>query len=469
MSTITPRTYQVNGILKLREKIIFDKKKRIILMCPTGGGKGLIMAMLADMALKKGSKLLTILYGSDLIIQTQENYKRYYDIDSQIIMADYKSKPSNSIIASISTLHRRKLPDADFIIIDECHQSKSDSYKKILEHYKDKIIIGFSATPFNHLDNYEDCIVLASVQELIDQGFLVKPRHFKPKRATIKTDGLKIVKGEWQDEDLEREALKITGDIIGEWLDRAKDRPTVIFCVNVKHSIELADAFNNAGIPAIHIDGETPTEERSRAIASLKSGEIKIITNVNVFSTGIDCPEISCVGLARPTHSEILYIQQVGRGLRPAKNKNDCIIIDYADNYSRHDLVTIDRQPVITPKDKKKKSKDDVKEIKVWLCQACFYTNPHNVTVCEDCQQPKPIKETEVKTSSGELEEISAPLKSKKRKIYLGNTMPFGKYNGIAFENLPYSFLQWAVASFSDYSKGLRHRLEIELQRRDQQ
>ena len=465
MSTITPRAYQVNGILKLREKIIYDKKKRIILMCPTGGGKGLIMAMLADMALKKGSKLLTILYGSDLILQTEANYKRYYNIDSQIVMADYKSEPSNSIIASISTLHRRDLPDADFLIIDECHQSKSPTYKKIFDHYSDKIIIGFSATPFNYLDNFEDCIVLASVQELIDLGYLVKPRHFKPKRATINTQGLAIVKGEWQDQDLEREALKITGDIIGEWLDRAKDRPTVIFCVNVSHSLEVCRAFNEAGIPAMHIDGETPTEIRNETINKLKSGEIKIITNVNVFSTGIDVPSISCVGLARPTHSEILYVQQIGRGLRPAPDKSDCIIIDYADNYSRHDLATIDRQPVITPKEKKKKSKDDIKEIKVWLCPLCFYTNPHNATACEDCENPKPIKITEVKQSSGELEEITAPLKTKKRKLYLGNVMPFGKYNGTAFENLPYSYLEWASANLSDDSRGVRHRLELELER----
>lgn len=467
MTTITPRPYQVNGIFKLREKIVFDKKKRIILMCPTGGGKGLIMAMIANMALKKGSKLLTILYGSDLILQTDENYKRYYDIESQVIMSDHKSNPSDSIIASISTLHRRKLPDADFLIIDECHQSNSPTYKKIFEHYNDKIIIGFSATPFNHLDNFEDCVVLASVQELIDLGYLVKPRHFKPKRATINTKDLTIVRGEWQDDDLEREAMKITGDIIGEWLDRAKDRPTVMFCVNVNHSIELSQAFNNANIPAMHIDGETPTEIRQDAINKLKSGEIKVITNVNVFSTGIDVPSISCVGLARPTHSEILYVQQVGRGLRPAPNKTDCIIIDYADNYSRHDLVTIDRQPVLTPKNKTKKSKDDVKEIKVWLCPMCFYTNPHSAVNCEACQTPKPVKEKEVKASGGELEEISAPLKSKKRKIYLGNTMPFGKYTGVAFELLPYGFLQWAFGNMTEDSKGVRHRLEIELQRRD--
>jgi superfamily II DNA or RNA helicase len=464
LTTITPRIFQSNGIFKLREKILFGKK-RIILMAPTGAGKGFIMAMLTQMGLSKGSDVLTVLYGSDLIRQTEKNYKRYYNIDSQIIMGSVKSPPEKTKIASISTLHRRNLPDADFIIVDECHQSKSPTYRKIFEHYQDKIIIGLSATPFNNLDNFEDCIVLATVKELIALKFLVQPKHFAPK-TKVNTDGLKIVKGEWEDKDLEREALKITGDAIAEWKLRAHNRQTVVFCVNVNHSLEMAKAFNDEGIKAVHIDGETPAEIRDQAIDDIKSGAIQVICNVMVFSTGIDCPEIACVVMLRPTHSEILYCQQIGRGLRPAPNKKDCIVIDHANNVSRFGLSTDDRLPVITAPEKKKSSKKlGEVEIKIWVCTFCYCTNYIKDTHCMECKEARPVKEKKLTTEDGELQEITES-KKKNTKIFLGDVMPFGKHRGTAFEFLPYQYIEWGSSNL-DNKDGLQMRFKVELQRRN--
>lgn len=461
MTTIKPRPYQVNGILSLRQKLL-QGKKRIILMCPTGGGKGLIMAMIAEMGLKKGSKLLTVLYGSDLIRQTDKNYQRYFDIESKIIMGGIKQPDQNSIIASISTLHRRELPDVDFVIVDECHQSKSDSYKKIFEKYKDKIIIGLSATPINHLTNFEDYVVLATVKELIKAEHLVQPRHFAP-RSKVNTDGLKKVKGEWQDSDLEREEMKIVGDIVHEWIERATNRPTIAFSSTVKSSMFLREQFLLYKIPSYHIDGSTPAEKRDQAIRLFKRGKIKVITNVNVFSTGIDVPEISCVIMARPTNSEILYIQQGGRGLRPAHNKKDCIIIDHANNVSRFGLLTDERCPVLTEKDKSKKNQGDVALIKTWVCELCLCTNTASDQKCINCGALKPEKEKKVKHVDGDLEEITES--NKRKKIFLADTMPFGKHKGTAFELLPYSYLLWAEKNL-DNRIGLQERMKLEVARR---
>lgn len=467
---VSLRPYQVNGIFKLKEKIAFDKKKRIILYCPTGGGKGLVMAELVRMALSKGSKPLTILYGSDLILQTQENYKRYYNIESQVIMGSKKSDVQDSKIASISTLTNRNLPDADFIIIDECHQTNSPSYKKIFEHYKDKIIIGLSATPFNELQHFEDYVKLASVQELVDMGFLVKPRLFKAKRATVNTDGLRVVRGDFIDDELEREASKITGDVVQEWIDKGgPNRPTVMFCVNVKHSLEVCQAFNDAGFRFVHIDGTMTNEERSRAIKDLSSGLIHGITNVMVFATGVDCPIISCVGLIRPTHSTILFIQTIGRGLRPYLNKTDCIILDYANNWTRHGLPNEDREVSIVPEKKKRTKQDGVKSLSLWLCEKCYYPNTSSVKICEDCGTEKKIQERKIKTEDGELEEITGPLPkiNSKRKLYMGHFMPHGKHEGARFDQLPYSYLQYMSANMDEDKRGVKHRLEEELRLRD--
>lgn len=459
VTTITPRPFQEKGIVELRKKIS-EGKKRVILMAPTGAGKGFIMAMLVNLGLAKESDVLTILYGQDLIVQTSNNYYRYYKINSKVIMGGVKSPWQKSTIASISTLSRRALPPADFIIIDECHQSNSSSYKKIFEHYHDKIIIGLSATPINHLTNFEDYIILETVQGLIDLGFLVRPIHFRPKKL-INTSGVSISKGEWDDNQLADEALKVTGDIIQEWIDRAKGRATVMFCVNVKHSIELAQSFNQAGIKALHIDSDTPLEERTQAINDLKCGRLDIITNVNIFSTGIDCPIISCIGMARPTHSEILYVQQGGRGLRTCDGKDDCIIIDYSDNVSRFGLLTDDREPNIKPKDKAKKKESGEAEIKVWTCLNCYCCNRANVLICEDCKTPKPVKVATVKECEGELEEVT--LSPKRKNLFVADVITFGKYKGKQYSELPFSFIQWGLQNLDE---PIRIKLREELKKR---
>lgn len=462
MTTIKPRPYQVNGILKLREKLL-EGKKRVILACPTGGGKGLVMAMLAEMGLKKGSRVLTVLYGSDLIRQTEKNYLRYYQINSRVIMGGIKQPDQPSIIASISTLHRRSLPEVDFIIVDECHQSKSDSYKKIFDNYHDKIFIGLSATPINYLDHFEDYVVLATVKELIKLKHLVQPRHFAPVKM-VNTQGLKKVKGEWQDEDLEREEMKIVGDIVQEWISRASDRLTVSFSSTVKASMNLRREFIAYGISAYHIDGSTPAEKRDQAIRIFKRGKIRVITNVNVFSTGIDVPEISCVIMARPTNSEILYVQQGGRGLRPSHGKDDCIIIDHANNVSRFGLLTDDRPPVIESIAKRKKLNQSEKKISVWICKECLCTNEDIESKCISCGAIRPVQEKKVKHILGDLQEITESPE-KRKKIYLADTMPFGKHKGTAFEFLPLSYLEWGSKNLDD-KYGLQTRFKVELQRK---
>lgn len=457
---ITPREFQSRGILRLREKIA-EGKKRIILMAPTGAGKGLIMAMLTDMGLAKGSDVLTILYGQDLIMQTYENYKRYFQIESNIIMGKIKSFPSKSSIASISTLSRRVLPPANFLIIDECHQSKAPQYAPIFNHYVEKIIIGLSATPINNLDNFEDYIVLATVQELIDLGYLVKPRHFRPKRI-IDVSKVSISKGEYDNSQLETEAMKITGDIVKEFIDRASNRIAVAFCVNVKHSKELAMAFCLAGVSAVHVDATTPLEERTAILRDLKDGVIQMITNVNVFSTGVDCPEIGCVLMVRPTKSEILYVQQGGRGLRPSLNKDDCIIIDYSDNVSRFGLLTDDREPNILPKGAKKKLKDEA-EIKIWVCLKCYCCNYDKDLVCADCATPRPVVIKQVKIEKGELEEVTeSPSKREKKPV--GNMITFGKYKGKTYSELPMGYISWAIQNLKD--KQFLINIKAELERR---
>lgn len=454
------RPYQSVAIFKLKEKL-HAGKKHMLIMSATGSGKTAMMSTIVDMAIKKGSKVLTVMYGADLVRQTAKVYKKYYNTNSKIIMGAIKSNDEQSIIASISTLNKRNLPDVDVVLVDEAH----NKYDKIISHYQDKIIIAFSATPFVNCHYYEDYIIVASIKDLISDGHLVQPRHFAP-RKLIDVSNVKISMGDYNEDQLELEALKITGDIINEWLVRAKDRPTIAFCVNIKHSIELANAFNSHGIASLHLDASASPTERDDALLKLKNGEIKILTNVMIFTTGIDLPEISCVIHARPTKSEVLYIQSCGRALRPAPNKNDCIIIDHANNVDRFGLLTDDREPNILPPEKKvKKDKTGEVEIKIWVCTFCYCTNSAKDTHCMECKEARPVKEKKLTTEDGELQEITES-KKKNTKIFLGDVMPFGKHRGTAFEFLPYQYIEWGSSNL-DNKDGLQMRFKVELQRRN--
>jgi superfamily II DNA or RNA helicase len=459
IAKIKLRPYQSVAIFKVREKLHGGTKK-LLVMSATGSGKTAMMSTIVDMAIKKGSSILTVMYGSDLVRQTAKVYEKYYGTKSKIIMGATKSDDQSSIVGSISTLNRRNLPDVDIVLIDEAH----NKYDKILEHYKDKIIIAFSATPFVNCHHYEDYILVASIKELIKEKHLVQPRHFAPK--VIDTTNVKTKLGDYDEDQLAFEALKITGDIVNEWIKSGKGRPTIAFCVNIKHSIELAESFKSAGIRALHLDASASPDDRDNALSMLKHGELEVLTNVMIFTTGIDLPEISCVIHARPTKSEVLYIQSCGRALRPCKGKTDCIILDHAHNWSRFGLLTDDRLPVITAPEKKKSSKKlGEVEIKIWVCTFCYCTNSIKDTHCMECKEAKPVKEKKVATEDGELQEITES-KKKNTKIFLGDVMPFGKHRGTAFEFLPYQYIEWGASNL-DNKDGLQMRFKVELQRRN--
>jgi superfamily II DNA or RNA helicase len=176
------------------------------------------------------------------------------------------------------------------------------------------------------------------VAELIEGGYLVRSRVYAPSMPDL--TGVKVQAGDYIGKQLaERmDKSKLVADIVSTWHRYGERRKTICFASGVGHSIHLRDEFIASGVRAEHIDGGTPKEERDATLARLAAGEITAVTNCMVLTEGFDCPDIGTIILARPTKQMGLFRQMVGRGLRPAPGKSDCIILDHSGAVFQHGL-----------------------------------------------------------------------------------------------------------------------------------
>ena len=173
-------------------------------------------------------------------------------------------------------------------------------------------------------------------KELVRLGFLVPCRIFAPYRPDLK--GLKTTKSDYVLDQLQTrmDVAELVGDVVEHWKELAKDRQTIVFASGVQHSIHLKDEFIKHGIPASHVDGGTPLDERDDAFRMFLSGDVQVLCNCDVATEGTDLPIAACCVLARPTKSIVKYKQMIGRVMRPWPGKVDALILDHAGCVYRH-------------------------------------------------------------------------------------------------------------------------------------
>lgn len=330
----TLRQYQSDALNDLRRGIR-DGHLVQMLMAPTGAGKTTIASAMKIGACAKGKRAFFIVDSLELVDQAA---KRFYEdgLEVGVIQGDHSwtdySKPIQ--VCTIQTLRSRwkDLADhlkPDLVVIDEAHVLHKMHQEIITECVDRKIpVIGLSATPFRKgLGRvFGRLVVSATLAELTDQGFLVPAHCYAPSIPDLK--GIKTsTDGDWAEDALAEVmgSAKIMGDVVTNWLQLAKGRQTVVFGCNVAHSRELARQFTEAGILAAHADGYMDELERAKIIKNFRHGSIRVLCNVAVLTKGFDAPETSCVVLARPTKSLMMHYQMMGRGLRTADGKKDCL------------------------------------------------------------------------------------------------------------------------------------------------
>jgi len=401
--------------------------RSLIIESPTGSGKTALTAMMIKTAAARGIQSWFVMHRNELIRQSAITFEKS-GIEFGIIAAGYTPRKSARVqLCSVNTLIRRmsRLPAPGLIVSDECHHAVSKGWGSIFSEFPRAFHVGLTATPAR-LDgrglgeHFQKIIHGPSVRWLIDNGYLSDYRIYAPKGVVA--DGIPIRMGDYAREALAEAAdvPTITGNAVREYQRLTPGRRAIVRGVNIKHSKRIALAFNDAGIPARHVDGETPKAERIAAMESFVRGDTKVLSNVDLFSEGVDVPAVEAVLDLRPTQSLTLWLQFCGRALRLAPGKEYATIIDMAGNLSgrgNHGFPCDKREWSLDSKRKRRSGSGDTGPA-VILCPECSGAQFGRPDKCRYCGAElvtgdgRKINEVE-----GELIEVNIEAERQRREL----------------------------------------------------
>ena len=338
------RDYQNQMIAELRAAC--RQHNRVIAVAPTGGGKTVVFGQIASAALARGKNVRVLVHRRELLHQAQRR-----------------------VAAPVQTIQSWVPDGEDLIILDEAHHACAKSWGDKLQFCER--IIGFTATPQRldnaGLDSIFDAMVLGpSAASLIAAGWLSRYKIYAPPGGN---------------------EFRGVANAVKNWLLLAPGRQTIGFCTSVAHMQQTAAAFEAAGIAAGCIDGRMPQPMRDAVVERFRTAQITVLLSVDLISEGFDVPDCDCVLLMRSTKSLAMYLQQVGRGLRPSAR--ECVILDCVGNSSRHGLPDEDRTWSLHGHAKPRNGL--VADVPVRVCSQCFSVHAPALRVCPACGFHHPL------------------------------------------------------------------------------
>lgn len=362
------RTYQKNLIRKIVSSMK-NHHRVIIVQSPPRTGKTVVMAEIARRTTENNNRVMFLIHRKEVLDQAVKTFN------------EQGVNPNLLTAGMVQTLTRRvdKLPVPDVILVDEAHRALAKSYQKILNKFPKAIVLLFTATPHRtgrmQLDQIADDIIVGqSIHELTEKGFLAPFKYFQPPGDF---DSKLLKRGSTGDftNDSMQQAMntKIFGHIVKQYKRIAPGMQAVVYTYSIDSAIKIAKKFNSEGISAVEVDGTTPKEKRDLAVRKFREQEIKILVNVNLFTEGVDLPNVDCVIMARPTMSLALYLQFSMRCLNPREGKT-AIIIDHANNFKKFGYTDEDRDWKKAVKSGKQKSKALLTDpgLAIVTCDYCF-------------------------------------------------------------------------------------------------
>lgn len=332
---IQERQYQTE-VRKQLYRLFNKGVKKVLIVAPTGSGKTVVSTQIIKDAVLKNRKVLFLIHRDILAEQTAKTLE-IEGLNASFIMGNKSYDPSALIqIASVQTLAVREIDfEPDLIFYDEAHLTAwARQGKELLK--KDCWHVGLTATPWRLKrtegmgDLFDELINTPLPYQLIEMGYLVPPRYFTLPTANL--SNVKIVAGDYSNKELSVVCndSRVIDSLVDNWIKIANGKRTIVFTVDVKHSEAVANAFQSRGINAQYVSGKTPLNERAKIYQDLKDNVIQVVISCEALSEGFNVPSIECVCLARPTKSKAKYFQQVGRGLRIAEGKTECLVLDQA-------------------------------------------------------------------------------------------------------------------------------------------
>jgi superfamily II DNA or RNA helicase len=374
------RDYQKRALDEIKRR--FDHGvRRQILSLPTGLGKTVIFTW-AHKVLNFQKRVLVIAHRAELVQQAVRHYQEIgYKFGNERTDTWYRNVSTDKKIwiGTVQSLTHRKSrrverlspKDFDLVICDEAHHSIASTYLSVCSHFGittkqfKGLFLGVTATPMRNdgrsLDKlFDDVVCVMDTFSAIRDGWLVDIKYLQA-HSRISIDDLQMgTSGDFNSEALGR---RINEDhrnslIFKAWKEKARDKRTIVFCASVEHAANVAKTFKAHKVYAEAIHGRLSQEKRSSLLEQHREGTITVLANCEILTEGYDDPNIECIIMARPTQSQPLYIQMVGRGLRLPRGienlkkakregaldpaaKTECIIIDVVDNCTRHDMEVV--------------------------------------------------------------------------------------------------------------------------------
>lgn len=366
--------YQINLIERVRAAWRAGYRRPCIVL-PCGGGKSIICADMAKRTTERGKRVLFLVHRRELCDQIARTFREY---GADMALCDVE-------MVQTAARHTERIAPPALIITDENHHCLAAGYRRVYAAFPEARCVGVTATPVRlnggGLGEINDVLIEGpSVRELLEQARLASYDCYAPSVAEL--SGMRSRNGDYAAEDVMRilDKPKIYGDVVRHYTELANGKRAICYCSTIEHSETMAEAFRAAGIPALHIDGNTPKSERERAIRAFREGKIRILCNVDLISEGFDVPDCGASILLRPTKSLTLYLQQAMRCMRYQPGKR-AVILDHVGNVHRHGLPDMERKWTLDPKPPAKKEKS---EIFVRQCTRCFYTHKP-APVCPNC------------------------------------------------------------------------------------
>ena len=344
-----PRGAQIEALCAL-EDTRAEGAKRALVQAATGVGK----TYLAAFDSKSYERVLFVAHREEILKQAAASFRNVRNSeDYGFFTGEEKSTDKSVIFASVATLGRSEYlsekyfaPDYfQYLVIDEFHHAVNEQYQRIVKYFKPQFLLGLTATP-ERMDGrniYELCDYNVpyeiSLKDAINKGMLV-PFHYYGIYDDTDYSGLHLIRGRYDEKELNETYIGNVHrhDLIYKYYCKYGSKKALGFCCSRAHAEEMAKEFCERGIPSAAVYSNangTYSEERGKAIKKLKSGEIRVIFSVDMFNEGVDITSVDMVMFLRPTESPIVFLQQLGRGLRRSKGKEYLNVLDFIGNYEK--------------------------------------------------------------------------------------------------------------------------------------
>jgi DNA repair protein RadD len=425
MAILDLRPHQVATLDALRHGFMQGHRAQI-LYAPCGAGKTEIAVSMLDASAKKNKRNAMLVDLKLLCAQTSARLQKY-DIDHGIIQpASPRYRPEQPIqVCMVQTLEARGgFPEVDLLVVDEAHTLRA-SVTEFIKNNPHVKVVGLSGSPFTKglAKTYSNVVSAITVNELVSKGLLIQPRVFIAKQ--IDMTGAKKVAGEWSDKEATERGIKITGDVVAEWVNKTREvfggpKKTIVFCSGVAHGADLAQKFGEAGFNFISISYKDDEEYKNQVLEEFSKPDTDIhgLIATDLLTKGFDVTDV-CVGVsARPfSKSFSSHVQQLGRIMRPHSDKDQAIWLDHSGNFLRFrdqwDELCSEGVRELDDGAEKTKPEPTENEKEAAKCPKCGRLWNSSSDVCSHCGFIR-ARKNDVVAVAGEMAELTLVAKKEK-------------------------------------------------------